>query len=121
MNLTSRRILVVEDDYLQAADMAQALQQAGADVAGPVPSVVEAIVELQTTPVDAAVLDLSLQGETSTLVAIALEARSIPFVVVSGCAAGEVAAFPAGPAIFKKPASAESVIEAIERLVARAA
>jgi DNA-binding NtrC family response regulator len=84
--LSGRAILAVEDDYLVAADLACALEDAGALVVGPLPSVQEAIdlLESNASTVDAAVIDINLGGERAYPLADALALRGIPFVFATG-------------------------------------
>ncbi len=53
--MACRRALIVEDEYVLADDMAQALQNVGAQVIGPTRSSDEALALLGDEPVDAAV------------------------------------------------------------------
>ena len=83
--LRDRRILIVEDEYLIAATLSDALEAAGSVVLGPVPSVAKAIKQIESEPqIDAAVVDLNLGGELAYPVADTLLARNIPFVFTSG-------------------------------------
>ena len=83
--LAGRTILVVEDEYFQAEDMAQALAQAGARLVGPYPAVSAAIEALQSDLViDAAVLDVNLRGQNVFPLAEVLARRGIPFVFATG-------------------------------------
>jgi len=85
MPLTNRRILVVEDEYMLAQDMLLELQDAGAVVIGPEPSVARALMRInEETTIDAVVLDVNLGGEQAFPVADALVAKRIPFVLASG-------------------------------------
>jgi CheY-like chemotaxis protein len=62
--LRDRRLLVIEDDYLLASDLAEALAAHGAEVIGPAASVEGALALLATNgKIDAAVLDINLCGE----------------------------------------------------------
>ena len=80
-----RRILVVEDEYLQAENLREELEELGVEVVGPVPSVSAALALLVAgTPVDAAILDVGLGSEMVFPVAEALQARAIPFVFATG-------------------------------------
>ena len=80
-----RVILVVEDEYLAAAELARELERRGATVAGPVPDVRRALLLLGSTArLDGALLDIQLRGERVYPVAEALRARAVPFVFVSG-------------------------------------
>lgn len=83
--LTGRRLLLVEDEYFLAADLAKALSAGGAEVVGPVASVDAALDLLDdTNQLDGAVIDLNLQGEMAFPVADALMERHIPFVFSTG-------------------------------------
>ena len=83
--LRDRRILVVEDEYLVAMSLAEALQDAGSIVLGPVPSVDKAIETIELEPhIDGAVVDVNLGGLLAYPVADLLIARKIPFVFTSG-------------------------------------
>ncbi|WP_330218360.1 response regulator [Methylobacterium sp. WSM2598] len=63
--LAQRRVLVVEDEYFIADDMAQALGRLGAVVVGPAPSRDAAMALIDGgARIDAAVLDINLRGET---------------------------------------------------------
>lgn len=83
--LAGRRILIVEDEYLLADDLSEALADGGATVLGPVASV-EAAAELiaSEAEIDAAVLDINLRGELIFPIADALEERGVPFVFATG-------------------------------------
>ena len=82
--MQGRSILVVEDDYMIAQDVQDDLEEAGATVIGPVPAVSEALHLIESTPIDAAVLDVNLGEERSFPIAEALEARAIPFLFATG-------------------------------------
>jgi CheY-like chemotaxis protein len=89
--IAGRRLLLVEDDYLIAWDLASWLESKGADVLGPAASVADALMLLTTDSMpDAAVLDISLGDERVFPVADALEAAHVPFVFLSGYDAREV-------------------------------
>jgi CheY-like chemotaxis protein len=83
--LRDRRILVVEDEYLIAMSLQDALENAGSVVVGPVPSVEKAIKTIELDPhIDAAIVDVNLGGVLAYPVADMLIARKIPFVFTSG-------------------------------------
>jgi DNA-binding response OmpR family regulator len=82
--LASRRVLVVEDEFFLADDMAAALRALGAEVVGPAPTRDMAMSLLAAERVDAAVLDMNLRGEMIFPVADALRARGVPFVFATG-------------------------------------
>ena len=84
--LRGRTLLVVEDEYIVAADLAMRLEDAGAAVVGPAGSVEEALdlVQSEGSTLDAAVLDVNLAGQRVYPVADALIARGVPFVLTTG-------------------------------------
>ncbi len=84
--LVGRRVLVVEDEYLIAIELKRWLQEAGADVVGPVAGVEQALdlIEDDGAP-DVAVLDINLgAGETVGPVADRLAALGVPFLFATG-------------------------------------
>ncbi|WP_372425999.1 response regulator [Salinarimonas chemoclinalis] len=84
------RILVVEDEYFIADDLAQALAAEGAEVIGPVGDPREALALIARERIDRAVLDINLRGELVFEVASALKARGVPFVFATGYGANVV-------------------------------
>lgn len=84
-SLRGRRVLVVEDEYMLAEDLRQELEDQGAEVLAPVPTVAEALELLHQGPApDLAILDINLQGEMVYPVADALRAQAIPFLFATG-------------------------------------
>lgn len=80
-----RRVLVVEDEYVAAEDMRQALEAQGARVMGPVPSVEAALALLSREPSpDAAILDVNLGGEMVFAVVDLLAGRGVPLLLATG-------------------------------------
>jgi CheY-like chemotaxis protein len=80
------RILVVEDEYLIAIELADWLQDAGAEVVGPVGTVSQAMsfIADPAGKLAAATLDINLGGARDFPVADALRAKGIPFVFCTG-------------------------------------
>lgn len=85
IDLRNRRILVVEDEYIIAADLAASLEERGVTVIGPANSIADAMDLLESEPApDAAVLDVNLGREKVYPVADALRDRGVPFVFATG-------------------------------------
>jgi len=78
--------MVVEDDYLVALALSTVLEEAGACVVGPIAGAREAVALLEEgrEQVDAAILDVDLNGEKSYPVADALALRHIRFIFATG-------------------------------------
>lgn len=118
-DLTGRRILVVEDDYYLAADLARALRGTGAEVLGPCPSEQAAMDEIEDGGPDAAVLDLNLGIGISFTLAEALSMRNIPLVFTTGYDTGAIPdRFTTVPCL-QKPLKLREVIGAISAMVDR--
>ncbi len=101
--LAGRRILVVDDDFFPAADLQHFLEGEGCTVAGPAPSVEGAVSCLLEGPLDAAILDVDLEAESSAPVAAELEAAGVPFLLLSGSGSEAVPPEYAGQALIGKP------------------
>jgi CheY-like chemotaxis protein len=80
MDLTGKRILVVEDDGALAEDICRKLRELGATVLGPAPTPFYAMSLLGRRGVDGAVLDVRLHGATVFEVADELAQRGTPIV-----------------------------------------
>lgn len=83
-SLKDCRILVVEDEYVLADDLAGALGSAGAIVIGPVGSMTKAFDLIARELLDGAILDINLRGEMAFAVADRLIARAVPLVFATG-------------------------------------
>jgi CheY-like chemotaxis protein len=83
-SLTGITILVVEDEALLAFDLRDSLEEAGAKVVGPVPSLSGAIRAATEEQFDAAVLDIDLQGKDVFPAAEILMERGLPFLFHTG-------------------------------------
>ncbi|WP_177215246.1 response regulator [Tranquillimonas alkanivorans] len=84
--LHGTRVLVVEDEHLVGQDTAEALRSAGCSTLGPIATVQEALRVAVSEDIDAAVLDINLNGDLVWPVARALKAREIPLVFTTGYA-----------------------------------
>jgi DNA-binding response OmpR family regulator len=83
--LSGLRVLIVEDMWLVADDLAATLEDWGVEVVGPAAKLEEGMLHAQKTPLDGALLDVNLGGDvTSVPIAAALRDRGVPFVFLSG-------------------------------------
>jgi DNA-binding response OmpR family regulator len=80
--LAGRRVLIVEDEVIVAMDVEWALMSAGADIAGPAHRLADALA-FADEPLDAAVLDINLDGELVWPLAERLAAAGVPFILAS--------------------------------------
>jgi CheY-like chemotaxis protein len=82
--LDGKRILVVEDEYLLAQELAHFLEAHGATVVGPVGTVAAALERAAQETLDAAVLDVNLRNQPIYPAADVLIARAVPIVFTTG-------------------------------------
>jgi len=113
LQISAKRVLVVEDEYLVAMDMSAYLEAAGAHVVGPASNVSAALEALEHAELDGAILDVNLRGEMAYPVADALAARGIPFVFTTGYGVQAVPARFADIKRCEKPATPEAISRAL--------
>jgi DNA-binding response OmpR family regulator len=82
--LAGRRVLLVEDEVHVAMLVESALEDESCVVVGPYGGIREALGAVRSEGLDLAVLDINLGGELVFPVAEQLEARGVPFLLLSG-------------------------------------
>jgi CheY-like chemotaxis protein len=112
--LSGLRILIAEDNAIQAYDLSCLLRSAGAEVIGPVKTVADALALAQSAFLTCAVLEVILRGETIFAAARALKERGISIIWVTGSSDLEVLKrdWPEAQ-IISKPASTEFLLQSI--------
>jgi response regulator RpfG family c-di-GMP phosphodiesterase len=111
-------ILILEDEFLLAADLQDELERAGAIILGPAGSIDAARALLAAAPeVDGAVLDINLDGEQSYPIADELLERDVPFLFTTGYSEDAIPARYRQIARCQKPVRAAIVRDAIGRVV----
>jgi CheY-like chemotaxis protein len=119
--VSGKQVLVIEDEYFIASDLTRALRDAGAHVVGPSGDVTRGIALVEGRTIDAAVLDINLEGADSYPIADALRARNIPFLFVTGYDDWALAqAYRAVPRI-SKPFSTRGVLDLLDTLIGEGA
>ncbi|WP_101341183.1 response regulator [Cereibacter azotoformans] len=112
--LAGLAVLVVEDDYFLAHELAEILEAEGAQVSGPAGTLTEAMDLASRAPLDAAVLDVNLRHLTVQPVIEVLARRDIPVLLLTGA---DVASLP--PDLCRQPIMSKPVDD--RALVARLA
>ena len=114
LNLAS--VLIVEDEPFIALSLAIAVEDAGGSVVGPVNSVREAIVALETTLITAAILDTNLTDRDIYPVAEIVLTQGIPviFHTAVGVPVALQARFP-DLVVCIKPCDAEDIVRQLAR------
>ncbi|HVX80718.1 MAG: response regulator [Devosia sp.] len=82
--LEGRRVLVVEDQFFVADEICRALGRLGAVIAGPSPTIADAMRLLDEQPVHLAILDINVRGERSFPLARLLADRGVPVLFATG-------------------------------------
>jgi len=114
MSDVMQRILLVEDSALVAAELGDLLASSNRQVIGPARTVEVALALVAKEPLDAAVLDVDINGVAVFPVAKALRARAIPFVFLTGY--GDTYAWPSvfsGVPRVSKPVKHEDLFTAL--------
>lgn len=113
--LAGKRILLVEDEPIVAMMATEMIEALGATVVGPAMTLASALSLAETAEIDAAVLDINLNGARSDVAAEALARRRIPFVHATGYGAlgGK-----SGAPVLDKPYTEKMLEAALMRLVA---
>ncbi|MEH3158487.1 MAG: response regulator [Sphingomonas taxi] len=114
MPLLGRRILVIEDEYMIADDLATALRVDGAEVIGPVASLGQGMqLMAQGGPFDAAVLDINLRGTLAYPLLDRLIAADVPVLLSTGYDAGMIPERYRHLPRCDKPVSAARLLQAV--------
>ena len=119
--LAGRRVLVVEDEHMVAASLEALLVGLGCVVVGPAPRLATALALADSEPLDAAILDVNLNGELVWPVAERLAERGIGFLFATGYAGdGVVPDHLRHVPHLGKPAREEELVALLAGLVAPA-
>ena len=112
-----KRILVVEDDFVQADQMCATIRAMGLDPVGPAGSLAEALALANSENFHGAVLDVRLQrGLRIYPVVEVLWRRRIPFCFMTAYCESQITAMPA-EAVLYKPVSPCALRSAIHSLL----
>ena len=111
--LSGRRILLVEDEYMIAADMHQAFERLGSVVVGPASRVEDALAMIEVDEIDCAVLDINLGGEPVWPVADALYNSGVPFVFTTGYDQSAIPELYAKVPRCEKPVNMKRLVQAL--------
>ena len=115
--LEGRRILLVEDEYFQARELKEMLEDIGAEVVGPTASADEVPAMLESAPVDAALIDINLGDGPSFRTAELLKRKGVPFAFVTGYDQENVPADLKAVPRIEKPARQNNLITLLSDLL----
>jgi DNA-binding response OmpR family regulator len=118
--LRGARILIVEDEFYLADDLAAALKGNGALVLGPVGTLADAQSAVDAGNFDCAILDMNLRGDMSFPIADRLQEAGIPFLIATGYNSASLPERFAGVPRVEKPSDTALILDAIAPLLGSA-
>ncbi len=111
------RVLIVEDESLVAMLIEEYLLELGCEVVLSASRVGKAMKGLETCPVDVAILDVNVAGESISGLVEALDQRGIPFIFASGYGARGVDARWSASPVLQKPFTGADLHAALHALL----
>ena len=117
--LFGRRILVVEDEMLVLMTIETTLADLGCESVAAAATVDQALGLIGTQAFDAAVLDVTLNGDQSYPVADALAARGVPFAFSTGYGNDGIMDEYRERPLLRKPYQVAGLVEIFTRLLER--
>jgi CheY-like chemotaxis protein len=117
--LSGRRVLVVEDEMMILMIIEDMLADLGCESVTSAATAHQALALIDTQVFDAAMLDVSLNGNKSHDVADALAARGVPFAFSTGYSGLDMRDGYRDRPVLKKPFPYEELVEVLTRLLSR--
>lgn len=118
-SLAGRKILVVEDEAAVAMLLEDMFEDLGCAVVGPTARIEDALAIIETTAIDAAVLDVNLNGTASYRIADALAERRLPFLFITGYGEAGLDADYRDHPVVQKPFTSEVLEHALRKLTGK--
>jgi CheY-like chemotaxis protein len=109
-------VLIVEDELLIATTLEMMLSEKGYEIAGPAPTVEEALAVLETTQPDVALLDYRLGNSTTESLLSVLQERGIPACMVTGYGRDALPERYQQYPVLEKPFSLSELLEELRHL-----
>jgi PAS domain S-box-containing protein len=109
------RVMVVEDEALVAMILGDSLIELGFCVVGPFSRVRDALAAAKTEELDAAILDINLDGEMIYPVADLLTGRGVPFMFITGYGAESIDSRFAAVPVLQKPIEQQMLARMLAR------
>jgi CheY-like chemotaxis protein len=111
------RIMIVEDEWTLAMDLAGQLEDAGYEILGPTPHPENAKAIMDCELVDGALLDIALGASSSYPIAEALMQRGIPFAFVSAYTTAALRPDFQKHLLISKPVGRALLVQTVEDLI----
>ena len=107
------RVLILEDEPMIALGIEDILLDAGFAIAGVAFKLENGLALIESGACDAAIVDSNLAGVCADPAAVALAARGLPFIVLSGYSQEQMKSGFAGGRFLQKPCRPELLIETL--------
>jgi DNA-binding response OmpR family regulator len=104
------RVLILEDEPMIAFGIEDILLEAGFEIAGVTTKLESALDLIASGACDAAIVDSNLAGVCADPAAVALTARGLPFVVLSGYSEEQLKNVFSGGCFLQKPCRPEVLV-----------
>jgi len=111
------RILIVEDEPMLALTLEGLLVNAGFAIAGVAGRLEKALGLIESVSCDAAIVDANLACESASPVAVALDARAVPFIVLSGYSREQLQGEFPGANFLRKPCRPAQLLQALNAVL----
>jgi ActR/RegA family two-component response regulator len=117
--LNGLRVLVLEDDYYTATDLAREIGRRGGQVVGPFRDVAESLAALDSAPPDCALVDVNLGDGPDFDLPERLREQNVPFMFVTGYDQATIPKDFSDVTRIDKPADIRRVGQMLVRLLGR--
>src|SRR5215831_14237462 len=114
-----RRVLIVEDEAMIAGLIEVILREVEWSVVGPVATLERALATIERERLDAALLDVRINGHDAFAAADVLMRRRIPFIFVSGFTRRQMPPAYQHCAYIAKPFTPDAILALLEEVVGR--
>jgi CheY-like chemotaxis protein len=119
VELTGRRVLVIEDESMVTMLIHDTLADIGCEVVGSASRFDDALAKAKSLPFDMAILDVNLNGRQTFPIAEALSERGVPFVWATGYGAGSLPESLQKVPVLPKPFQLSDLEQALKAALAR--
>ena len=110
----TRRVLVVEDEFIIADEIMAMLTDAGYEVIGPVGSLAEAETAMRARLPDFAVVDANLRGQSSGALVDKLRDKRVPVCLCTGYRVDDMRTAFGDVPILQKPVDGRALIAVVD-------
>lgn len=112
------RVMIVEDEFIIADEIAMIIEGAGHAVMGPVASLEDASAMLAGDRPDFAIIDANLRGQSSSPLARSLAGMEIPFCVCTGYRIDDLKPTFGDVAVIQKPVRDKALLTVLDAAIA---